>query len=283
MLRACVLAVAIACAAPPAFACEDPYNIDGIVYDDVPANTPSSALILDVEFDPTAVAQWQGGIIEARVRRVVQGNFTGERVRVGIANNSCLWPFIYGAEGLIIGEMQEGFEEFTAEGSVYPTGERVTHRWRTGFEGVWFQPKGESIYERRERTGVDILARRSTLTQIASAPSISGDFDGDGDVDAAAFYETDEGDLVVAVEHTTPDDMPIIWGGDISSLPRFTIRTAPPGLYQPDCAVYGPGCGGEPESVTLTHDGIIVEGIEDHSRTLYHWANGEFENVSVLE
>ncbi|MBX3428627.1 MAG: hypothetical protein KF779_03480 [Hyphomonadaceae bacterium] len=283
MWRAFALAVAIACSATSSLACEDPYNIDGIVYDAVPADTPSSALVLDVEFDPAVVAHWRGGIIEARVRRVVQGDFTGERVRVGIMNNSCLWPFIYGTQGLIIGEMREGFEEFTTEARAYPSGERRTHQWRIGFEGVWFQPKGESIYERRERTGVDILTRPVNLTPIDDAPSISGDYDGDGDVDTAAYYETDEGELVVAVEHTTPDDAPIIWGGDIASLPYFVIRTAPPGLYQTDCDAYGSNCGGAPRTVTLTHDGIIVQGLEDHSRTLFYWSDGEFQNVSVRE
>lgn len=283
MWRAYALAIAIACAAPAAFACEDPYNIDGIVYDDVPADTPSSALILDVEFEPDAVAQWRGGIIEARVRRVVQGDFTGDRVRVGIVNNSCLYPFVYGTEGLIIGEMREGFEEFSVEASVYPTGERVTRQWRTGFEGIWFQPIGESLAERRDRTGIDpIEGGTGTLTPITPSNRINGDFDGDGTLDAADFYEDEEGNLVVAVHRATEWWADIIWGGDISALPRFTIRTAPPALYRTNCEAYGPDCGGAPESVTLTHEGIIVEGLEDRSLTLYYWSDGEFKNVSIL-
>ncbi len=133
------------------FACEDPDNIRGIIYDAVPPGTPPSAIVLDVEFEPAALERWQGGPIEARVRRVVQGDFNGNYVRVGLINSSCLYPFIFGTEGLIIGRMREGFEVFSAEGRAYPSGERVISEWRLGFEGVWFQPIGESIRERRER------------------------------------------------------------------------------------------------------------------------------------
>lgn len=161
MWRAPSLAVALACSATSALACEDPYNIDGIVYDDIPANTPSSALILDVEFEPAALENWHGGVIEARVRRVVQGTFTGDRVRVGIINSSCLWPFVYGTEGLIIGQMRESFESWTVNGVRWPDLTPVTSEIRMGFEGVWFQPKGESIRERRERTGFDAIAQAS--------------------------------------------------------------------------------------------------------------------------
>lgn len=126
-------------------------------------------------------------------------------------------------------------------------------------------------------------APASTLTQITPSPTLHGDFDGDGRADTAGFYENDEGALLVVVRRAA-SSLPIeIWGGDISSFEHFTIRTAPARRYLTACLVYGPGCGGEPESVALTHDGIIVEGIEDHSRTLYYWADGEFKNISVLE
>jgi hypothetical protein len=118
----------------------------------VPPDTSPSPIVLNVEFEPAAIEQWQGGIIEARVRSVVQGDFEGDHVRVGMINSSCLYPFIFGTEGLIIGRMREGFEVISAEGRAYPSGERVTSEWRFGFEGVWFQPIGESIRERRERT-----------------------------------------------------------------------------------------------------------------------------------
>ncbi len=135
------------------FACEDPDNIQGIIYESAPADTPPTAVVLEVEFERAVIEQWRGGIIEARVQRVVQGDFNGDRVRVGLMSSSCLYPFMYGTEGLIIGRMREGFEVFSAEGVSYPSGERVTSEWRMGFEGVWFQPKAESMRERRERTG----------------------------------------------------------------------------------------------------------------------------------
>ena len=70
------------------FACENPDNIDGIIYETVPPHTPVDALVLDVEFEPAAIEQWQGGIIEAHVRRVVQGEFDGDHVRVGLMTSS---------------------------------------------------------------------------------------------------------------------------------------------------------------------------------------------------
>lgn len=128
-----------------------------------------------------------------------------------------------------------------------------------------------------------VHAPASTLTPMTPSPTLRGDFDGDGRADTAGFFENHEGALVVVV-HRAASSRPVeIWGGDISSFERFAIRTAPPRRYLTACMLYGDGCGGEPENVTLTHDGIIVEGIDDHSRTLYYWANVEFKNVSVLE
>lgn len=131
------------------FACENPDNIDGIIYEAVPPDTPLSAIVLDVE--RATIEQWQGGIIEARVRRVVQSDFEGDRVRVGLITSNCLYPFIFGTEGLIIGRIREGFETFSSEGRAYPSGERVTSEWRMGFDGVWFQPTAQSIHERSGR------------------------------------------------------------------------------------------------------------------------------------
>lgn len=111
-----------------------------------------------------------------------------------------------------------------------------------------------------------------------------GDYDGDGRVDTADFFESDEGALTLLVRRgAAPEAFDILWGGDIASFPYFEVRTAQAGLYQTNCDAYGPNCGGAPATVTLTHDGIIVEGLEDHSRTLYYWADGEFKNVSVRE
>lgn len=134
------------------FACEDPDNIGGIIYETVPPETAHSAIVLDVEFEPATVESWRGGPIEARVRHVIQGDFEGDRVRVGLITSSCLYPFIFGTEGLIIGHMREGFEVIPYEARAYPSGERVTSEWRWGFEGVWFNPISESIADRRRRT-----------------------------------------------------------------------------------------------------------------------------------
>jgi|GEM_PF-5845481 len=274
MWRALALATMLMCGAPTALACEDPYNIAGLIYDDIPAGTPLNALILDVTFEQ----QPDSAPLTARVRRVVQGEYAEPTVRVGVINDSCLYPFIFGRQGLIIGELREGVES-----QAFGSQEHQVVLSR-GFEGIWFQPRLESVAERRDRTGVDPWTRTLDGTPIDGAQSASGDFDGDGAVDTAAFFEDEDGNLVAAVHRAADDDyMPIIWSGDISSLPRFTIRTAPPRLYQTDCEGYGPNCGGTPTSVSLTHDGVIVEGLEDHSRTLYYWSNGEFKNVSILE
>lgn len=274
MWRALALAVVIGCGASPAWACEDPYNIQGLIYDDVPAGTPASALILDVAFDEAT----DTGPLTARVRRVVQGEYREATVRLGVVNSSCLYPLIFGREGLIIGELRRGVERQSFGPNDHPL---VLTR---GFKGTWFRPLLESVAERRDRTGVDAFARTMDGTPIEGAQTASGDFDGDNATDTAAFYEDEDGNLAIAVARAADDSsMPIIWSGDISSLPRFTFRTAPAGIYQTDCNAHGPNCGGAPATVTLTHDGIIIEGLEERSRTLYYWLDGAFEEVSVRE
>ncbi len=274
MWRAITLALSIACSSVPVWACEDPYNIQGLIYDDIPAGTPPSALVLDVVFEETT----DRGPLTARVRRVVQGEYHEPTIRIGGLNSSCDYPFIFGREGLIIGDLREGVESQ----SYGPQDHSLVLTW--GLEGTWFRPLKESVAERRDRTGVDPFARTVDATPIAGTPTASGDFDGDGAADTASFFEDEGGNLVIAVARAADENFsPIIWGGDISSLPRFAFHATPPGLYQTDCEAYGPNCGGVPRTATLTHDGIIVEGLEDHSRTLYYWSNGEFENVSIRE
>lgn len=195
-----------------------------------------------------------------------------------MVNTSCSYPFIFGREGLIIGELREGIEQRTYG----PQDHALVLTW--GLEGIWFDPRVESVAQRRDRTGVDAYARTMDGTPIEGTQTASGDFDGDGASDTVAFYEDEDGNLAIAVTIAADDSfMPVIWGGDISSLPRFTFRAIPAGHYQTDCEAYGPNCGGAPTSVTLTHEGIVVEGLDDHSRTLYYWSNGEFKNVSILE
>ncbi|MEZ5956308.1 MAG: hypothetical protein R3C27_03740 [Hyphomonadaceae bacterium] len=274
MWRALALAVVIAFAATPAVACEDPYNIQGLIYRDIPADTPPSALILDVIFDETT----DRGPLTAHVRRVVQGEYREPIVRLGIVNSSCLDPLIFGREGLIIGELREGVERQSFGPNDRPL---VLTR---GFEGTWFRPLVESVAERRDRTGMDWFARTMDGRAIEGAPTASGDFDGDGKVDSAAFFEDEDGNLVIAVARAADDNyMPIIWGGDLSSLPHFTFRTAGPGVYRNLCHLYDPDCGGAPSQVTLTHDGIIVTALEGPAEYLYYWEDGRFKDIIISE
>jgi hypothetical protein len=148
MRRVLALTVLITCVASAALACEDPYDIRGIIYDSVPANTSPSATILKVAFD--AVDADRGPLV-ARITGVVQGGYAEPTIRVGILNSSCLYPFIFGTRGLMIGEIREGVRRHTFGQSDHPV--VLTQ----GFEGVWFQPETESVTERRNRTGIDAL------------------------------------------------------------------------------------------------------------------------------
>lgn len=160
MLRALMMGAAAlwAMTPAPALACEDPDNIRGIIHEAVPPGTPPSTIVLDVEFDPDDIAAWQGGPLMARVRRVVQGDYDKDFVRVGLIHSSCAYPFIFGTEGLIIGTFREGVEISVVEARRWPDGARIFSELRFGFEGNWFNPLSESIGERRRRTGTDPLA-----------------------------------------------------------------------------------------------------------------------------
>ena len=159
MLRALMMGGALwAMAAAPGLACEDPDNIRGIIHQAVPPDTPPSMMVLDVEFDRDDIAAWRGGPLMARVRRVVQGDYHQESVRVGLINSSCLYPFIFGTEGLIIGTFREGVEVIAVEARRWPDGASVSSEIRLGFEGAWFSPLSESIAERRRRAEKDPLS-----------------------------------------------------------------------------------------------------------------------------
>jgi hypothetical protein len=111
-----------------------------------------------------------------------------------------------------------------------------------------------------------------------------GDFDGDGRRDIALFEETPDGALVVIVRRAAAPNEPLsVWGGDISSAPYFTLSAAPPGTYRTNCEAYGGCSGATPEQVALSHDGLIVRGVDDGSRTLYYWDGATFQNVSIIE
>ncbi|HVK81329.1 MAG TPA: hypothetical protein VM915_12030 [Verrucomicrobiae bacterium] len=121
------------------------------------------------------------------------------------------------------------------------------------------------------------------LTPIDTSPTIHGDFDGDGRTDSASFFEDDEGHLIVAVERAAARRPDEVWGGDIASLPRFTLRAAPPGRYIKLCSIYGAGCVNESIDIELTREGLIVEGVEDLSVILYYWSSSAFRDVAILQ
>lgn len=77
-------------------------------------------------------------------------------------------------------------------------------------------------------TRTDTLTWPSPITGVPGMRA-SGDFDGDGRRDRAAFYETEDGALTLMVRRAAAPDAPLsIWGGDIASLP--TTPCAPLGL-----------------------------------------------------
>jgi hypothetical protein len=123
-------------------------------------------------------------------------------------------------------------------------------------------------------------------TPITGLPDMqaTGDFDGDSRTDRAAFIETETGVLALIVRRAAAPNAPLmLWGGDISSLPYYTVRTAPPGHYVTACALYG-GCGDAiPAEITLTHDGLFVLSSEHEAKSLYFWENGAFRDILLQE
>lgn len=121
------------------------------------------------------------------------------------------------------------------------------------------------------------------LTPLPDLTRALGDFDGDAQRDEAAFYETDEGALVVAVHFAArPNEPVIIWGGDISSIPYFSISTAAPGVHPVACWLYD-ACDSMPSSVTLTHEGITLHAHDGPGELLYYWDGAAFQNVMPRE
>lgn len=113
-----------------------------------------------------------------------------------------------------------------------------------------------------------------------------GDYDGDGQIDRADFFESNEGVLTLLVRRAAAPNAPAnIWGGDIASFPFFDLSTAPPGTYRTMCHVYGEGACGTtvPEQVTLMHDGIIVHALEGPAEFLYYWDGSTFQNIIISE
>lgn len=110
MMRYIIASFSVLCTvavASPASACRSPAGVLAIVHNAVPNRIPEGAVVLDVDFPPTARSQ--GSVaIEARVRRVVHGTFTGRSVRVRAdRRSSCHYPFSNGRSGLIVGHLRE--------------------------------------------------------------------------------------------------------------------------------------------------------------------------------
>lgn len=109
-----------------------------------------------------------------------------------------------------------------------------------------------------------------------------GDYDGDGLVDHADFYESADGFLVLIVRlAATPDEPFEIWGGDSASSRYSTVRTAQPGTYRTLCYLYS-GCEGRvPSEVTNTHDGIIVR--EPWRHFYFYWDGFGFRDILIAD
>lgn len=108
-----------------------------------------------------------------------------------------------------------------------------------------------------------------------------GDYDGDRRSDTAAFEEDAAGNLVLVVRRAaTPGENIVIWTGDVSSRPYFAVSTAHPGAYQAMCHLYD-SCA--PESVSLSHDGLIVHALEGPAEFLYYWDGASFRNIIISE
>jgi hypothetical protein len=138
-------ALAFVWMAEPATACTVDAGWHGVVFDRVPDDLPANVIVLDVAFDEASEQEPEGfsRIVEARVRSVVRGEFPDEIVRVALPNDTCTKPFLFGTEGLIVGELRQGYSSFDFGG----------RRLRTGHAGTWFEPTTESLQSRYDRGG----------------------------------------------------------------------------------------------------------------------------------
>jgi len=275
MTRLAALAIALVLGmAGEASACLSSYYFRGIaIYDVTPAVENEDTLVLDVVFDRDQVATLNG-VVTAHVRQVLRGEYAADTIRVGLGNSSCTSSFEFGREGIIAGELVS-----VAEGN-----ERAA-TWPAPQVGLTFAwPFPETVLVPIEETREEREMRLANLTHGPDRHTYAhGDFDGDGVGDAAHFFESNEGALVIGVRVSRLERIVVIWGGDISSLPYFTFRKTGPGVYRNLCHLYGPDCGGAPREVTLTHDGIIVTALEGPSEFLYYWDGSAFRDIIISE
>lgn len=100
-----LILVGLACPSD-ASGCPTPAGVVAIIHDAVPARVPEGALVLDVVFENGSAVPW--GLVEARIRRVVHGTFSGRSVLVRAdRRTSCHYPFSNGRSGLIVGHLRE--------------------------------------------------------------------------------------------------------------------------------------------------------------------------------
>jgi hypothetical protein len=262
----------------------------GVVFDEIPWNAPSNAIVLRVEFDRADVRRLAGPRatdparewllmekvpVDARVIEVVRGAYDHPTVRVVIGGSSCDSPFIFGRSGLIVGAFitpAEGQARYDAAMPDAPNGLRFTWPFRDTVFGA--------ITETRD----DRDLRHAGLSRVDGGPFISGDYDGDGRFDTARFFEDNEGALHIGVQfgNRRQDQVERIWTADCSNFPRFTFNTAPAGTYRPMAHLYAEDRG-VPREVALTHEAIIVTALEGPAEFLYYWDGATFRNIVISE
>jgi hypothetical protein len=126
------------------------------------------------------------------------------------------------------------------------------------------------------------------LTAIPAAKAdkhAQGDYDGDGQIDHADFFERADGFLVLMVRLAAAPDVPIeLWSGEIAHTPNVFVSTAPPGTYRTLCYLYN-GCEGRvPAEVSNTQDGIVVREAYGLGRNFYfYWDRAHFRDILIAE
>lgn len=304
MLRALLAAVLCWCTlVSGAHACLGTNLHEGVVFEAVPWNAPPDALILRVEFDRADVRRIAGPrpttqgrewllieriAVDARVIEVIRGEFDQPTVRVAIGGSSCDSPFIFGTSGLLVGRMVTPEEGQARLDAWHPSQPSSTARDVDGVLIVsaprltwpFTEPVLDAITENRD----DRDLRHAGLAALAEGPFISGDYDGDGRIDTARYFEDSAGALIIGVQlgARRHDDVQRICSADRSNLPYFAFSTAPTGTYRTMAHLYDQNSG-VPREVSLAHDAIIVTALEGPAELLYYWDGATFQNIVISE
>ncbi|MBP6689109.1 MAG: hypothetical protein KA153_03885 [Hyphomonadaceae bacterium] len=291
MWRTPLVATLLWCAfATSAHACLGTNFHRGVIYDDIPWDTPPDSLVLRVEFDRGDVRRIAGPrttdpmnewllmeriAVEARVIEVVRGSYNQPTVSVAIGGSSCDSPFIFGRRGLILGSFvapTEGQARYDAAVADQPGA--LAFSW----------PFNETIFDAMTETRDDRDLRHAGLARADGGPFISGDYDGDDRIDTARFFEDAEGALHIGVQFGArrQDQVERIWSADSASFPYFTFSTTPAGTYRRVPSLYDE-TSSVPREVTLAHDAIIVTALEGPADFLYYWDGSTFRNMVISE